>query len=103
MASSTTPTRLTSAGLTSSGACTNGSTARRWDARTRACGGAATTSTTTPGTDFQTAVVHAEAGALSWLTGSGRSSVVAVPESVRISPATAGGSAWKPDLPGYPI
>src|SRR5438105_313295 len=46
MASSTTPTRRTSAGWTSSGACTSGSTARHSVATRPASGGAATTSTT---------------------------------------------------------
>src|SRR5258708_19919511 len=46
MASSTTPTRRTSAGWTFSGACTSGSTARHSVATRPASGGAATTSTT---------------------------------------------------------
>src|SRR5437660_9154980 len=46
MASSTTPTRRTSAGWTSSGACTSGSTARHSVATRPASGGAATMSTT---------------------------------------------------------
>src|SRR6266481_5742829 len=46
MAPSTTPTRRTSAGWTSSGACTSGSTARHSVATRPASGGAATTSTT---------------------------------------------------------
>src|SRR5712664_199531 len=46
MAPSTTPTRRTSAGLTSYGACTRGSTDRHLVATRPACGGAATTSTT---------------------------------------------------------
>src|SRR5712692_7886772 len=46
MASYTTPTRRTSAGWTSSGACTSGSTARHSVATRPASGGAATTSTT---------------------------------------------------------
>src|SRR5260221_9962066 len=47
MASYTTPTRRTSAGWTSSGACTSGSTARHSVATRPASGGTATTSTTT--------------------------------------------------------
>src|ERR1700730_17096023 len=52
MASSTTHTRRTGAGSTASGACTNGSTARRSVATRPACGGAATTSTTRDGSEF---------------------------------------------------
>src|SRR5438477_10438472 len=46
IASCTTPTRRTRAGSTASGACTNGSTARRAVATRPVSGGAATTSTT---------------------------------------------------------
>src|SRR2546426_4327461 len=48
MASCTTPTRRTPAGLTASGACTSGSTERHSVATRLATGGGATTSTTVP-------------------------------------------------------
>src|SRR5712692_6051969 len=53
MASSTTPTRRTSAGSTASGACTSGSTAHHSVATRPASGGAATTNTTSETTDPQ--------------------------------------------------